>query len=371
MSAGAVRVAVVGGGILGVSTAVQLVRGGADVTLLTETALASGASGRSLSWLNSAGDRPEPYHRLRMAGIDRYRTLHASGQAGDWLGFGGGVRWFAPGGPSAAEVSWTERRRGYASRVVDAQELAALAPELEPGALPGDAILNQGEGWVSLPHLIEHLAAQFVDSGGELVLDAGRCSLLVENGRAAGILGADGGRVDADAVVVACGAGTPAFLAPHGVRIPDASPLAMLVVTSPVGVRLSHVINTPRACLRPDPGGGLAIDHDWYADDLVEGEDGAYSVPPHVVPQLLEEARALLAGHPRLEAASWGIGRKPVPRDGDPVLGELEAVPGCHVAFTHSGATLGLIAGELLADEVLTGEPSPLLDAFRPSRFSA
>jgi glycine/D-amino acid oxidase-like deaminating enzyme len=40
------------------------------------------------------------------------------------------------------------------------------------------------------------------------------------------------------------------------------------------------------------------------------------------------------------------------------------------VAFTHSGATLGLVAGELLAGEVLTGRPNPLLEPFRPARFA-
>ncbi|WP_345430123.1 hypothetical protein [Actinoallomurus vinaceus] len=39
------------------------------------------------------------------------------------------------------------------------------------------------------------------------------------------------------------------------------------------------------------------------------------------------------------------------------------------MAFTHSGATLGLIAGELFADEIVTGEAHPLLEAFRPGRF--
>jgi len=28
------------------------------------------------------------------------------------------------------------------------------------------------------------------------------------------------------------------------------------------------------------------------------------------------------------------------------VLGQLQKVPGCYVAFTHSGATLALIVGE-------------------------
>src|SRR3712207_7925186 len=50
-----------------------------------------------------------------------------------------------------------------------------------------------------------------------------------------------------------------------------------------------------------------------------------------------------------------------VPGDGEPVLGALAEVSGYHVAFTHSGATLALIAGELLADEIVTGEPSRLL----------
>jgi glycine/D-amino acid oxidase-like deaminating enzyme len=39
------------------------------------------------------------------------------------------------------------------------------------------------------------------------------------------------------------------------------------------------------------------------------------------------------------------------------------------VAFTHSGATLGLIAGELIAEEVVQRAPHPLLDPFRPGRF--
>jgi glycine/D-amino acid oxidase-like deaminating enzyme len=40
------------------------------------------------------------------------------------------------------------------------------------------------------------------------------------------------------------------------------------------------------------------------------------------------------------------------------------------VAFTHSGATLGLIAGELLADEVVNRRVHPLLQPFLPSRFA-
>ena len=58
-----------------------------------------------------------------------------------------------------------------------------------------------------------------------------------------------------------------------------------------------------------------------------------------------------------------------MPKDGEPVLGALDGVPGYYVAFSHSGATMGLIAGELLAREIVSGEVSPLLATFRPGRF--
>jgi glycine/D-amino acid oxidase-like deaminating enzyme len=83
--------------LIGVSTAQQLARAGADVILLTESVLTSGASGRSLSWLNSAGMWMEPYHRLRMAAIDRYRTLSARHPDLRWLRFAGGLAWYAAG----------------------------------------------------------------------------------------------------------------------------------------------------------------------------------------------------------------------------------------------------------------------------------
>jgi glycine/D-amino acid oxidase-like deaminating enzyme len=51
------------------------------------------------------------------------------------------------------------------------------------------------------------------------------------------------------------------------------------------------------------------------------------------------------------------------------VLGQLGDIEGLYVAFTHSGATLALIIGELLGYEIITGEQHPLLTPFRVSRF--
>src|SRR5699024_5494576 len=261
-----------------------------------------------------------------------------------------------------------EVARGYDSHLLTGEDVAGAFPGVDAGAVIGEAVVNPGEGWVSLPHLVEHLAAELTERGGEVRTGLGACSLLVEDGRAVGIRDASGTEHRADAVVVACGAGTSAVMAGAGVDIPDGSPLAMLVTTEPADAE-APVLNTPRAAVRPNPGGSFCVDHDWYVDQIVEHEDGTCTIDEAVVTELLGEASALLAGAPDLRAATWACGRKPIPADGEPVLGAVGALPGCHVAFTHPGATLALVAGELVTDEVMTGSRHPLLAQFSPDRF--
>jgi glycine/D-amino acid oxidase-like deaminating enzyme len=364
------HVAIIGGGILGVSTAVHLLREGASVTLLTERGLASEATGRSLSWLNSAGERSTPYHQLRLAGVDRYRTLFAADPGRGWLQFGGGLMWNAAGQRGATEARHAyEKSIGYDSKLLAPEAIAAFTPGIDASAVPENAIFNPGEGWVSLPHLVDFLMEEFHERGGRLVLNAGKASVVVNGGRAVGVE-TEGETYGADAVLVACGAATPAVVAPLGVNIPNGSPVSMLVLTKPVEHDVRTVMNTPRAAVRPNPGSTFALDHDWYEEHITEHGDGSFSVADDVVQELADEASKLIAGNPELKPASWKIGYKPIPGDGEPVLGELGQVPGCFVAFTHSGATLGLVVGEFLAGEILTGDRHPMLATFRPARFS-
>jgi glycine/D-amino acid oxidase-like deaminating enzyme len=361
------RVVVVGGGVLGVSTATHLRRDGADVVLVTEGQLADGASGRSLAWLNSAGSRSAAYHALRVAGIDRYRTLFAADPSRDWLRFDGGLHWATESTVAARHRA--EVAHGYDSHLLTPDEAAEREPGITATAVTGPAVHNPGEGWVSLPHLIEHLAAEFTGRGGRIVTGAGRAHVVVEAGAATGVTTEKGERFAADVVVLACGAATSAVVAELGVHIPDASPLAMLVLTEPAGQSVTSVLNTPRVALRPNPGGTLALDHSWYEDRITETAGGEFAIDESVVKELVAEAAALLSEDVALTAASWKLGRKPVPGDGEPVFGELAEVPGCFVGFTHSGATLGLIAGELLSYEIRTGARHPMLEPFRPDRF--
>jgi glycine/D-amino acid oxidase-like deaminating enzyme len=365
------RVVVIGAGVFGVSTALHLVRRGVGVTIVTDGRPANGASGRSLSWLNSSRARSADYHHLRMIGIDRYRTLATRHSDAAWLRFDGGLTWDADDSSNGvAEAFAHERRIGYDAQWLAAEDIAAVTPGVDRRVVtPQGAIFNPGEGWVDLPSLIEVLLSEFTALGGALVCDGGQASVQVANGRATGATTADGRYFEADAVLVAAGAAVPAIVANAGRHIPDATPIALLVRTKPVNVALRAVLNTPRVAIRPTPTGALVLDAAWSEEEVVTRQDGTFEVKDATVRGLLEAASAVLEGNPVLALDSFGVGPKPIPKDGEPVLGALDGISGYYVAFSHSGATLGLIAGELLADEIVLGEPHPLLAKFRPCRF--
>jgi glycine/D-amino acid oxidase-like deaminating enzyme len=130
-------VAVIGGGVIGVSSAYHLTQRGAKVYLITAAALASGASGRSLSWINAAGIRSEYYHQFRMVGIDRYQMLFAREPTLGWLRFDGGLRWQRPEDSSRlVEIRAHEVAHGYDSRLLTRHDVAALMPGVNPVAIP-------------------------------------------------------------------------------------------------------------------------------------------------------------------------------------------------------------------------------------------
>ena len=365
---------IIGAGIFGVSTGVQLARRGIQVTILNDGPPANGASGRSLSWLNSARMRSEPYHQLRMAGIDRYRTLAAQNPDAEWLRFDGGLTWDSDDERNEIDAAYRhEISLAYDAQRLSAGDVARVTPGIDAGAItPQGAIFNPGEGWVDLPTLIRVFLEEFFALGGVLVTDQGAARVMLEGGRAVGAETAEGYLHRADAVVLATGPAVPKMAGESGQIIGDGTPIALLVQTKPLAHPLRAVLNTPRVAVRPAPGGSFSLDADWAADEGVTVRaDGTYEIDDTIVAELLVEAAKVMEGNPQLEVASIGVGGKPIPGDGEPVIGAIKAIPGYYVAFSHSGATLGLIVGELLAFEIVTGTEHQMLATFRPERFSS
>jgi glycine/D-amino acid oxidase-like deaminating enzyme len=366
------RVAVIGGGVIGVSSAYHLARRGARVWLVTEGALASGASGRSLAWLNSAAIYSDHYHQLRMLGIDRYRTLFARQPDCNWLRFDGGLTWLPVDKLDLQSAIYAHQlAHGYDSQLLSPSDVERRLPGVNAETIPASgAMWNPGEGWVDLPSLINYLAKELVAAGGELITNAGEASVATSAGCVTEISTESHRAIEVDAVLLATGWKAPQMAAELGAAIPDVTPMALLVKTHPVQTELRAVLNTPRASIRPTPDGALAVDSDWTTAYIDVRADGTCDVPAEITEQLLAEASRLISGTPPLTAATYGIGPKPVPADGEPVLGQLGETSGLFVAFTHSGATLALIVGELLASEITTAQPHPLLARFTPGRFT-
>jgi glycine/D-amino acid oxidase-like deaminating enzyme len=372
-SPSAKRVGVIGGGIFGVSTALQAAKRGAQVTLVNDGPLANGASGRSLAWLNSANLRSPEYHALRVMGVDRWRTLAARRpETAPFLKFDGGLAWEPEeDGDALRAVLDHEHSIGYDGHWLSADEVAAVTPGVDASAVPSaGAKFNPGEGWVDLPSVIRLLVQDFIDLGGEVIENAGESSVVIADGRVTGVATGDGRVIDVDAALLATGPSVPFAMRDLGIPMGDDTPVALLVFTKPVDTPLKAVLNTPRIAVRPTPDGGLALDSGWSEEEIIVHEDGSFEYPDSTVQGLLDEASKVLEGNPKLEVASVGAGRKPIPGGGEPVFGELDQVSGYFVAFSHSGATQGLFVPELLAREIVDGIESPLLANFRPGRYS-
>lgn len=110
---------------------------------------------------------------------------------------------------------------------------------------------------------------------------------------------------------LATGSAVPKMAAENGHAIGDGTPIALLVQTRP----------------RPAPGGTFSLDADWAADDGVTAHaDGGYEVEER---RCCASCRSfqVMEGNPKLEVASIGVGGKPIPGDGEPVVGAITAIP--------------------------------------------
>ena len=340
--------------MLGVSTATQLAERGVAVTLITDGALASGASGRSLSWLNSAAGRSPAYHRLRMIGIDRYRTLAAALPDAPWLRFDGGLFWGERADAIAAHHRAAVKRCAGCARWPASRYLPR-----PPTSTPARA------GWI-FRALVRHLI-------GRLTRPVGGCSpAWATPGPSSTATGcrAPGSRTGRSSTR------TPSSWPPEP-RSRTCSVSWACRSTRSTRPPLSSARDpstsacgwwsTRRACRcgRPPTVASSSTPGGW-----TELTGDGRTVPEERVPELLAEASAVLTGHPALVADAVHAGPRPMPVDDEPVLGRVAGVAGLHVAFTHSGATLGLIAGELVADDIVTGTTHPLLDPYRADRFA-
>lgn len=362
------QVVVIGAGVYGAAVTAELARRGAHVTVIDSGAPGAGTSGATFSWTNSCGKQPRAYHDLSVAAMEAHRKLARDVPGGDWYHEGGNLEW---GGDDAERERLRRkvdsvRDYGYEARWLTRADVLRLEPDMNPAELPSDEIAYfPAEGWIEPARMIGHL----LSTAAERIWHDAVTGIDVGGGLVRSVRLASGRRVAADAVVNCAGPGAAGVAALAGLRLPMRNTRGVLIYTSPVAVAVSRVVHAPHVHLRPDGGGRLLL-HTHDIDGAADVSDsGTVDVDQGAVDKVVEAGCAL---YPAIRAASVEsvrVGERPIPGDGLPVLGRVSGLPNFHFAVSHSGATLSVYAGALVAGEVLGEDHSGELAPFRFERL--
>ena len=86
--------------------------------------------------------------------------------------------------------------------------------------------------------------------------------------------------------------------------------------------------------------------------------------------RIMNTAKKFTTGLENIKINQVSIGWRPLPKDGIPIIGRLKNMQGVYISMMHSGISLAAIVSKFITEEILENKSIPLLDNFRPSRFS-
>lgn len=410
-------VAVIGGGIVGVSTAYWLARRNIPVTLLEKGLIGAEQSSRNWGWCRSMG-RDLGEIPLALASLAIWaRWQH---ELGEDLGFRRSGVLYACENPRQLQqqADWLEAAsaHGVQARLLEGQDLRRVLPE---GAAAGwaGALYSPGDGRAEPQRASAAIARAARRLGANILTGCAVRGLDIEGGRVRGLY-SERGHLRCNSVVLAGGAWSTLFCANLGIRLPQLKVLASVLRTGPMPGGPDIAVGASRYAFRKRQDGGYNIaqrngnlapltpDSLRYLRDFLPalgkqfGEvrlrlDGRFLeelrqprrwapdatspfercrvLDPRPSAAILAEARqALAAAFPffrDIQVEQCWAGVMDVTPDAIPVIGPVERLPGLYLSTGYSGHGFGIApgAGHLLAD--LIDGSTPLVDP-SPFRFS-
>lgn len=372
-------VVVVGGGIIGCSTALTLAQLGASVTVFERREIAHGASGRNHGLIfypqNPLSDP------LYQASHEAYREI-ASASPLD-IGMDSKPRGFIV--IVAAEEQWEAAEKearsceagGVRIERMDAASLAEAEPNLTTAMLGGWFI---EDGYRLDPAALTlAIALKARDAGAEIKTNADVKQIVVENGRVIGVA-TDEGFVWSKVVVDAAGPWAPQLARTVGVDLAITGARGWLLLTRQLPSITDHLIESAgwhlsagdpgpaditvdgyaKGAHPEDPDVGLLIQQNANGHVLLggsrlasTGEDAEGQQVTRKIAEHSVRAMPCLAEVPII--AVWS-GVRPMSRDGLPLIGWVPGVEGLFVNGGHGGQGVMLGAGSgLLAAQMITG----------------
>ena len=360
-------VLVVGGGIIGCSTAYFLARDGVEVIVVDRGDINTGASGvnagsRHVQFQSGQARRTDgdfsAYYEESMRLLSRAVTF--------WRELGAeldcDVEFHVEGGLMLAESEdqmrfleakvKRERRLGLDVHIVRGNEMRDLAPYVSEHAIGGEFCANEGRvnPTLATPALMRgarRAGARFFRHTALMALTRESSGFVAQTDR---------GAIRAKRVVNAAGALSPAVAAMAGIELPVVfgEPLHMNV-SEAVEPFMNHLVQHAayRLTMKQATNGNVIVGGGWPSD--AASAIGPPGGPPRVLRPSIQGnlwvAQRLVSGlaHLRLIRCWTGV---TVSNDGKAILGEVPAVPGFFMASTGIGYTLGPLTGRLVASSV-------------------
>jgi sarcosine oxidase subunit beta len=367
-------VVIIGGGIMGASTAYHLAKRGCTNVVVLES---SEMFGLGSTGLNAGGIR---YQFSSSANIELSKTsIDMMERFPEEMDQELGLRRCGYLLMADRETTLEQFRANVAlqnahdvpSKIVSVEEIAALAPEVNLDGIIGGSWCPR-DGLVDPHGLLQGYVSQARRLGAKLLTGTPATGIDVENGRITRVH-TPAGSIATNNVVIAAGAWSKQIGAMVNVELPIEPIRRQIAVTGPIANlrpdfpfvidfscslyfhREGQGLLTGMSKHDEPPGFDTSVDDDWRLAHL---ERAMERLP------LLAEAEI---------SAEWA-GLYEVTPDDQPILGKLPQVEGLYACAGFSGHGLmhGPAAGMLLAEEILDGRAHSIdIDSLRYARFAA
>jgi glycine/D-amino acid oxidase-like deaminating enzyme len=372
------RVVVIGAGIVGASIAYNLSKRGCDVVLLDKAGPAAQASGNSFAWINASWyDQPDSYFALRTASLNEYHRWAA--ELDFPIRWGGSLEWYHSAEAQAEMAAGVEhiQQLGAPAWLIGRERVAEVEPELD---LAGDVEVTwcRRDGAIDPRATTEALVAAVIGHGGSTTFPANVTGIRQSGDKVRVTAGAQ--TIEADRVVIAAGASANEVAALAGIETTIVNPPTpgVIVTTAPMAPLLNAIGYTTDSHFHQLPDGRVIAGEKAGPPDTTEhaaflagwpNEYPSAELAAEHASRVLTTASRYVPALGDAPVERVGVGWRPLPVDGLPVVGQVPGHPGVYVASMHSGVTLAPVIGHFAAMEILDGVRIEALADFRIERL--